>query len=125
MDVAEIMTWETLVTYGGAVCAVSLVTQLTKRLKFIRELPTQIWSYILALVGLVSTTLFMHGLDMYHSTLCVFNAMLVSIGANGGYNLVKKLQGHTEDGVLVIDPLSQQSRLDLGIDFDALIRKKR
>ena len=46
----EFVTWELLGTYAGAMAMVGVITQMTKNIKFVSKIPTQLWSYILALV---------------------------------------------------------------------------
>ena len=48
----EFVTWEMLATYAGALAMVLIVTQFTKNLSFIAKIPTQVWSYIVALLVL-------------------------------------------------------------------------
>ena len=66
----EFFTWTTLATYAGATAAVGLITQLFKGVGFIDKIPTRITSYAIALVVL----------------LCVINAVVVSLAANGAYD---------------------------------------
>lgn len=81
----EFVSWEILGTYAGAMAMVGLLTQLTKNIKFISAIPTQLWSYILALVVMYCTHYFLGQLTWDNAILTLFNAALVSLGANGGY----------------------------------------
>lgn len=81
----EFVSWELLGTYAGAMAMVGLLTQLTKNIKFISAIPTQLWSYILALVVMYCTHYFLGQLDLSNAILILFNSALVSLGANGGY----------------------------------------
>ena len=81
----EFVTWEVLGTYAGAMAMVGVITQMTKNIKFISEIPTQIWSYVLALVVMYSANFFLGQLTASNAVLVLFNAGLVSLGANGGY----------------------------------------
>ena len=47
-------TWTDLMTYGGAVMAVLIITEFTKDLPGIRRLPTRLWAYLVALVILLA-----------------------------------------------------------------------
>ena len=87
----EFITWTTLGTYGGALVMVCLLTQFTKELPFTKRVPTQLWSYILALAVLMCANAFTTGLslDIFFQTL--FNAVVVSIAANGGFSVVRKI----------------------------------
>lgn len=81
----EFVSWELLGTYAGAMAMVGLLTQLTKNIKFISAIPTQLWSYILALAVMYSSSYFLGQLTMSNAILVLFNSVLVSLGANGGY----------------------------------------
>ena len=81
----EFVTWELLGTYAGAMAMVGVVTQLTKNIGFISKIPTQLWSYILSVVVMLCASLFLEQLTLSNAVLTIFNAALVSLGANGGY----------------------------------------
>ena len=82
----EFFTWTTLATYAGATLATSLITQLIKGLGFIDKIPTRITSYAIALVVLLAATFFTGGLTPEAGALCVINAVVVSLAANGAYD---------------------------------------
>ena len=50
----QFFTWGDLITYGGAVMAVLIITEFTKDLPGIRRIPTRLWAYLVALVLLVA-----------------------------------------------------------------------
>ena len=89
----EFVTWELLGTYAGAMAMVGIVTELTKDVKFISKIPTQIWSYFLALIVLYAANYFLGLLTLSNAILILFNAVLVSLGANGGYDGISRLFG--------------------------------
>jgi hypothetical protein len=93
----EFVTWELLGTYAGAMAMVGVITQLTKNIKFISAIPTQIWSYILSLVVMYLANFFLGQLTLDNAVLILFNAALVSLGANGGYEGIVKLFGKTNE----------------------------
>ena len=86
----EFFTWTTLATYAGATLATSLITQLIKGLGCIDKIPTRITSYAIALVVLVAATFFTGGLTLEAGALCVINAVVVSLAANGAYDAVAR-----------------------------------
>lgn len=88
----DFISWGTLVTYGGALAMVVILTQFTKGLGFIKKIPTQIWTYILALIVLFPAVYFTGGLTAEKIAETFFNGVIVSIAANGGYQGVKKIQ---------------------------------
>ena len=81
----EFVSWEILGTYAGAMAMVGVITQLTKNSKLISKIPTQLWSYILSVVIMLCASLFLEQLTPSNAVLTIFNAALVSLGANGGY----------------------------------------
>lgn len=113
----EFATWSLLATFAGAVLTVSILCQFTKGLGFIDKIPTQIWSYILSLIVLYPAMYFTKQLTTENAILTLFNGVLVSIAANGGYSAILRLFGKTTDGELLIDdsnPDKDIYRLDLG-----------
>lgn len=87
----EFVTWELLGTYAGAMAMVGVVTQLTKNIGFISKIPTQLWSYILALVVMYAANFFLGQLTASNAVLILFNSVIVSLGANGGYDGVSRI----------------------------------
>lgn len=92
----EFVTWELLGTYAGSMAMVGIITELTKGVKFISKIPTQIWSYILSLVVMYAANFFLGQLTLSNGVLILFNAGIVSLAANGGYESVTKLFGKKE-----------------------------
>lgn len=93
----EFVTWELLGTYAGAMAMVGVITQLTKNAKCISKIPTQLWSYILTVAVMLCTNLFLGQLTLSNAVLTLFNAVLVSLGANGGYEgLMRVFSGEKE-----------------------------
>lgn len=48
----EFTTWAVLATQAGALLMVCVITQLTKGLGAINKIPTQIWSWVIAIAVL-------------------------------------------------------------------------
>ncbi|GHU57250.1 hypothetical protein FACS1894132_14870 [Clostridia bacterium] len=93
----EFINWTTLGTYGGALAMVILLTQFTKDLQFIKKIPTQIWSYILSFVVLIFAIAFTSGLTFNSVVQTLFNAVIVSIAANGGFNAFQRATKNMDD----------------------------
>lgn len=72
-------------SYAGAAAAVGVLTQISKEIPGIKRIPTQLWSYILALLTLVLAMVFGPGFTAQGMVLTMFNAAVVSLAANGGY----------------------------------------
>mgnify|MGYP000344663868 CR=1 FL=1 len=86
----EFFTWATLGTYAGCVLVTSLVTQFIKELGALKNIPTRIVSYVVALLVLLAANAIAGTLDLPIAGLCVVNAVVVSLAANGGYDAIKK-----------------------------------
>jgi len=89
---SEFINWATLGTYGGALAMVMMLTQFTKEFAFTKRIPTQLWSYILSIFVLIAATVFTEGLSVNGVMQAVFNAVVVSIAANGGYGILQKVK---------------------------------
>ena len=87
----EFFSWEMLGSYAGAAVLVALITQLTKELEYIKKIPTQVWSYILAVLILLASLLFTGRLTAASACLTLANGVLVSLAANGGYSLISRI----------------------------------
>ena len=87
---SEFCTWAGLLAYAGATLATSRIRQLRKGLGFIDKIPTRITSYAIALVVLLAATFFTGGLTLEAGALCVINAVVVSLAANGAYDAVAR-----------------------------------
>ena len=82
--------WGDLVTYGGAVMAVLIITEFTKDLPDIRRIPTRLWAYLIALVLLTAATVFTaDSLRAEDILLCLVNGVIVAMAAVGSYHAVQ------------------------------------
>ena len=88
----ELFNWNLLGSYAGAALAVAVLTQITKEIPGIKRIPTQLWSYALALVVLLVAAVFGSGLTPQGAVLALINAALVSLSSNGGYAAVTRLK---------------------------------
>lgn len=90
----EFFTWQTLATLSGCAVATGLVTQFVK--DYLSKIPTQIVSYVIALVILaVATAATGNGTDWAAWAIIPLNAVIVSLSANGAYTAVERVtEGH-------------------------------
>lgn len=86
----EFFNWNMLGTYAGATAAVGIFTQLTKNIPGIKNIPTQLWSYVISVVILVLAQLFSGDSTLQSIVLACLNAGIVSLAANGGYEAVTR-----------------------------------
>ena len=70
---------------------VLLITQLTKNLAFVKKIPTQIWSYIIALAILYPAYFFTGQLTVSNAVLILFNGMIIALATNGGFEAINKI----------------------------------
>jgi hypothetical protein len=94
----DFFTWDILGTMAGATLAVAVLTEITKGIPGIRKLPTQVWSFILAFAVLVGAQAATGTLTLATGGLAVLNAALVSLAANGGYDLLERLKNGQRTG---------------------------
>ena len=85
--------WSYLATFAGCLLAVGIFTELLKNIGFIKKIPTQIFSWVLALVVLVLAQAFTTGITAESAILAVVNSAVVSLAANGGYEALNRLTG--------------------------------
>lgn len=93
----EFFDWSMLGTMAGAVAAVALLTEVTKNIPGIKAIPTQLWSYILAVVVLVVSSAVIGTLSWAEAGLALINAAVVSLAANGGYDAIERIAGKPKD----------------------------
>ena len=89
--------WAYLGTFAGALAAVALITQMIKNLPGIKRIPTQLMSWLLAVVVLILAHAFGGTLDAQSAVLSLFNGAMVSLAANGGYAALKRVMGGISD----------------------------
>ena len=84
-------TWGDLITYGGAVMAVLIITEFTKDLPGVRHIPTRLWAYLVTLVLLTAATVFTtDSLRAEDVLLCLVNGVVVAMAAVGSYHSVQE-----------------------------------
>ena len=90
----EFITWEILSTYAGATAMTTAVVEFFKMItKDKYKIPTQIVSYIIALIVLLTAQLFTGGLTLSNGILNIFNALIVATASNGVYDGFKRITG--------------------------------
>lgn len=90
-DPGGFLDWSILATYAGALAFVLAVTQFTKGLAAIDRLPTQVWSWIVAMVGMFPAYYFTGQLTLETAAMVPINALLVALAANGGYEALTRM----------------------------------
>ena len=85
----EFFTWAMLGTYGGAVLATTLITQLLKGIPLFDRLPTRVFSYIVAVALLLAAAAFTEGLSFSAAALVLVNGVVVALAANGAFDAAR------------------------------------
>lgn len=88
----EFFSWASLLTVSGATAVVTLFVQLTKGLGVIEKLPTQLYSYLIAVLVLLAATVFTRGLTLSSAVLTLVNGLVVSLASNGAYEVIAKVK---------------------------------
>ncbi len=89
----QFLTWDMLGTFSGALAAVMIVTQLTKDIPGIRRIPTQLYSYFVALAVMAASAVFGGRTSPADFVLLLINAAVVALSANGGYDAWMRTRG--------------------------------
>lgn len=87
----EFLTWDTLLTFTGLSTATYIITEFTKEIPFIKKIPTKYWSYIIALILLLSVNIVLKSFKYEDIILYLVNSIPVSLSANGlnNFNLIE------------------------------------
>ena len=84
----DFFTWAYLATYAGSTFATAIITQFIKGVGFIDKIPTRFVSYIIAVIILVVASACTGVTEISKYALCLINAVLVSLAANGAFDLI-------------------------------------
>ena len=91
----ELFSWGVLGTFAGASIGTSIITQFVKG--WLAKVPTQIVSYIIALILMVVATAAITGAaDWTEWAIIPLNAIIVSLAANGEYAAVKRIAASSD-----------------------------
>ncbi len=87
----QFFTWSDLITYGGAVMAVLIITEFTKELPGIRRIPTRLWAYLVSLTLMLAAVVFTADrVRAEDILLCFVNGVLVAMAAVGSFHTVQE-----------------------------------
>lgn len=90
MSMSEFVTWEALGGYAGAVMMVTLITQFLKGTP-LGKWSSQLVAYVIAVVLLIGAEIFGgQPVTVQGVTLCLLNAVIVALAANGMYDAAAK-----------------------------------
>jgi hypothetical protein len=86
----EFFAWANLGTFAGCVAATAIITQFIKNVLFFKSIATQWISYGIAVILLFGSEFFTGTLTPASGALIPFNAILISLSANGAYTAVHR-----------------------------------
>ena len=86
----DLVSWELIASGVGAITIVIALTQIFKNIPTWDKLPTQLSSYIIAIVVMELATVFTKSDFPSDYILAVFNAAIVSLSSNGAYIAYKR-----------------------------------
>lgn len=85
----EFFSWGMLATYAGALAATLVITQLIKGIPYVNKLHPRLVSWMVAAILLLAANYFIDSLTLETAGICIINAGVISLAANGGYDLLK------------------------------------
>lgn len=83
-------SWEFIGTLAGCTAATALITEFLKAI--FDKLPTQLLSYIVAVILMVGATVFTSGFSLQSLFIIPINAIIVSLASNGSFDAVKNIR---------------------------------
>lgn len=100
---SEFFTLEMLATFAGATMAVGVITEMFKKIGFLLQVPSQLISYIIAILVMFVGNLAIGTLNWSTAFLSLINAAVVSLASNGGYDLVKRMSQIGDDHEMAVE----------------------
>jgi energy-coupling factor transporter transmembrane protein EcfT len=88
---SEFTSWEAV--KASAPLIVAFFVEFTKGVGFVKKMPTQLWSVIVSLVVLMLVQVFSGEMTASLITLTAFNAVNLSLTANGTHAAVTRVKG--------------------------------
>lgn len=89
----EFIDWSYISTFAGCLAMVMAITEVIKNIGFIKKIPTQITSWVLAFAILIMAQAFTGDISASSAVLALINSVFVSLTANGGYEAITRIFG--------------------------------
>lgn len=89
----EFLTWDVIGTFVGFASAVALLTEFSKVFKFLEKIPTQIVSFVIAIIIMTVFKLATGEFKAVDIVLYVINSVGASLTSNGAYDAVERIIG--------------------------------
>jgi len=90
-------TWAALGTYSGMVTFVIFATEALKKIKWLAAIETWVVSYCVALLTMICANIFTQQATVSSLVLSLFNALIISLAANGLYDGITKKKSAKAD----------------------------
>jgi hypothetical protein len=87
----ELFTWSFLATFAVCAAATAVIVQLLKNTKPFSLIPTQLFSYGVALIVFNITALVLGSWDWPAFGIAFLNSAIVGLSSNGAYDAAKKI----------------------------------
>lgn len=81
------ITYEYLATFAGLTTSTFIVVNFLKELKFVKKIPTQYFSAIIALILSIITSIVTGGFEFNNIPLIAINSILISCSSNGVHDI--------------------------------------
>lgn len=89
----EFVDWSYISTFAGCLAVVTAITEVIKNIGFIKKIPTQITSWVLAFAILILAKVFTGDISAISAVLALIDSVFVSLAANGGYEALNRIFG--------------------------------
>lgn len=90
MVINDFVNWTFIESFMGAVIITMLIVQFTKELKFIKNIPTKYYTFIVAFVNLTICQIISGKFALANLYLLFVNAIIVTFTSTGGYDFTMK-----------------------------------
>lgn len=87
----EFLDWTIIGTVTGFILAVVLLTEFIKNIPFLKNVPTQLVSFVIAMIVMLAYKTAMSEFVWTDFVLYILNSVGASLAANGGYDAIKKI----------------------------------
>lgn len=84
------ITWSMLFEWASFVSIVLMLTQFTKDIKYIKNVPTKYWSFFIALFLMIISNFEANSFKIIDIVLYVISSALASMNANGIYDFTSQ-----------------------------------
>lgn len=84
----DFVTWNSIMSYAGAVTLTTIITQFFKQIPGINKVNSQLLAFIIAVLLLETATVFSGGWAFETAVLSLVNGVVVALAANGTYDAI-------------------------------------